>query len=192
VATLSPHTTFYPPFQGCPHRPGEIYNFLIHVPAILRRPHKFPGNPLTSRRLGLRWLCPESYLSSEQEPLPCQFLARTTGSRFLSSSTVTMPTVYLLDYVAGNIRSLVNAIEKCGWTVEWIKSPQDVEKADVSGLLAGGEDRGSIMLCRNLSGGWETSNPEGHTRDVLLVLITCCPSITRRHRRPYHFLLNPS
>lgn len=43
-----------------------------------------------------------------------------------------MPTVHLLDYVAGNIRSLVNAIEKCGWEVEWIRSPEDVAKADVS------------------------------------------------------------
>ncbi|TQV97464.1 imidazole glycerol phosphate synthase hisHF [Cordyceps javanica] len=41
-----------------------------------------------------------------------------------------MPTVHLLDYVAGNIRSLVNAIEKLGYQVEWIKSPQDVPKAD--------------------------------------------------------------
>lgn len=43
-----------------------------------------------------------------------------------------MPTVHLLDYVAGNVRSLVNAIEKVGYTVEWIKSPEDVAKADVS------------------------------------------------------------
>jgi glutamine amidotransferase/cyclase len=42
-----------------------------------------------------------------------------------------MPTVHLLDYVAGNIRSLVNAIEKVGYTVEWIKSPEDVAKAEV-------------------------------------------------------------
>lgn len=39
--------------------------------------------------------------------------------------------VYLLDYVAGNIRSLVNAIEKLGYTVEWVRSPEDVPKADV-------------------------------------------------------------
>jgi hypothetical protein len=39
--------------------------------------------------------------------------------------------VQLLDYVAGNIRSLVNAIEKCGFEVEWIKSPEDVKHADV-------------------------------------------------------------
>ena len=42
-----------------------------------------------------------------------------------------MPTVHLLDYVAGNIRSLVNAIETCGYEVEWIKNPEDVEYADV-------------------------------------------------------------
>jgi glutamine amidotransferase/cyclase len=42
-----------------------------------------------------------------------------------------MPTVHLLDYVAGNVRSLVNAIEKLGWTVEWVKTPADVAKADV-------------------------------------------------------------
>lgn len=42
-----------------------------------------------------------------------------------------MPTVHLLDYVAGNIRSLVNAIEKCGYEVEWVRSPEDVPKAEV-------------------------------------------------------------
>ncbi|RDA93602.1 hypothetical protein CP533_6158 [Ophiocordyceps camponoti-saundersi (nom. inval.)] len=40
------------------------------------------------------------------------------------------PTVHLLDYVAGNIRSLVNAIEKVGYQVEWIKSPDEVAKAE--------------------------------------------------------------
>lgn len=43
-----------------------------------------------------------------------------------------MPTVHLLDYVAGNVRSLVNAIEKVGYTVEWVKSPADVAAAHVS------------------------------------------------------------
>ena len=42
-----------------------------------------------------------------------------------------MPTVHLLDYVAGNVRSLLNAIEKLGYTVEWIRSPADVPKAEV-------------------------------------------------------------
>lgn len=40
-----------------------------------------------------------------------------------------MPTVHLLDYVAGNVRSLVNAIERVGYTVEWVKSPADVPAA---------------------------------------------------------------
>jgi imidazoleglycerol phosphate synthase glutamine amidotransferase subunit HisH len=42
-----------------------------------------------------------------------------------------MPTVHLLDYVAGNVRSLVNAIEKVGYEVEWVRSPEDVAKAEV-------------------------------------------------------------
>jgi imidazole glycerol-phosphate synthase len=41
-----------------------------------------------------------------------------------------MPVVHLLDYVAGNVRSLVNAIETLGWTVKWIKSPQEVAEAE--------------------------------------------------------------
>ncbi|OJJ35735.1 hypothetical protein ASPWEDRAFT_59963 [Aspergillus wentii DTO 134E9] len=41
-----------------------------------------------------------------------------------------MPTVHLLDYVAGNVRSLVNAINKVGYEVEWIKSPDDLKNAE--------------------------------------------------------------
>lgn len=41
------------------------------------------------------------------------------------------PTVYLLDYVAGNIRSLVNAIEKIGYRVQWIQEPGDIASAEV-------------------------------------------------------------
>ena len=48
-----------------------------------------------------------------------------------------MPKVRLLDYVADNIRLLVNVIEKCGYEVEWIRRPEDVESADVF-LLSGG------------------------------------------------------
>lgn len=43
-----------------------------------------------------------------------------------------MPTVHLLDYVAGNVRSLVNAIEKLGYSIEWIRHPKDIEHAEVS------------------------------------------------------------
>lgn len=46
-----------------------------------------------------------------------------------------MPTVHLLDYVAGNVRSLVNAIEKVGYQVEWIRSPEDLQKAEVRQIL---------------------------------------------------------
>lgn len=46
-----------------------------------------------------------------------------------------MPKVHLLDYAAGNIRSLVNAIEKVGWDVEWIKSPEEVANAEVRPML---------------------------------------------------------
>lgn len=42
-----------------------------------------------------------------------------------------MPKVYLIDYVAGNVRSLVNAIEKIGYEVEWIRSPEEVANAEV-------------------------------------------------------------
>ncbi|KJR85060.1 glutamine amidotransferase [Sporothrix schenckii 1099-18] len=41
-----------------------------------------------------------------------------------------MPTVHLLDYVAGNVRSLVNAIEKVGYEVEWITRPDQVADAE--------------------------------------------------------------
>ncbi|GAP89569.1 putative imidazole glycerol phosphate synthase hisHF [Rosellinia necatrix] len=41
-----------------------------------------------------------------------------------------MPTVHLLDYVAGNVRSLVNAIEKTGYIVEWVRTPEEVANAD--------------------------------------------------------------
>jgi imidazoleglycerol phosphate synthase glutamine amidotransferase subunit HisH len=60
-----------------------------------------------------------------------------------------MPTVHILDYVAGNIRSLVNAIEKVGYTVEWIRSPVDVEKADVSSTSTYWEVLGLIFDFRN-------------------------------------------
>ena len=42
-----------------------------------------------------------------------------------------MPVVHLLDYVAGNIRSLANAIQKVGYQVEWIKSPDDIQNSEV-------------------------------------------------------------
>ena len=48
-----------------------------------------------------------------------------------STRTAKMPKVHLLDYVAGNVRSLVNAIEKNGYEVEWVRSPEEVANAEV-------------------------------------------------------------
>lgn len=45
-----------------------------------------------------------------------------------------MPTVHLLDYVAGNVRSLVNAINKVGYEVEWVRSPSDLKDVEVREL----------------------------------------------------------
>ena len=42
-----------------------------------------------------------------------------------------MTRVHVLDYVAGNIRSLQNAIEKLGYTIVWVRSPTDIEHATV-------------------------------------------------------------
>jgi glutamine amidotransferase/cyclase len=42
-----------------------------------------------------------------------------------------MATVHLLDYVAGNVRSLENAIVKLGYTIEWVRKPEDIQKAEV-------------------------------------------------------------
>ncbi|KAF8680152.1 phosphate synthase [Rhizoctonia solani] len=37
--------------------------------------------------------------------------------------------LYLLDYGAGNVRSLANSLAKIGYEFEWIKSPEDFDKA---------------------------------------------------------------
>ncbi|KAG9011941.1 Histidine biosynthesis bifunctional protein hisB [Tulasnella sp. JGI-2019a] len=37
--------------------------------------------------------------------------------------------LYLLDYGAGNVRSLANSIEKLGYSFTWVKSPEDLSKA---------------------------------------------------------------
>jgi imidazole glycerol-phosphate synthase len=40
------------------------------------------------------------------------------------------PKLYLLDYGAGNVRSVINAINKLGYELEYITCPADFEKAD--------------------------------------------------------------
>lgn len=44
------------------------------------------------------------------------------------------PKLYLLDYGAGNVRSLANSIHKLGYDFEWVKDASDLEKAEVSVL----------------------------------------------------------
>ena len=63
-----------------------------------------------------------------------------------------MPTVHLLDYVAGNIRSLVNAINQAGYDVEWIKSPEDVKCADVRGSKCATADQIKVMPLLTICG----------------------------------------
>ena len=40
--------------------------------------------------------------------------------------------LYLLDYGAGNVRSLANTLKKLNYDFEWIRSPDDFAKASVS------------------------------------------------------------
>jgi hypothetical protein len=45
-----------------------------------------------------------------------------------------MTGTYLLDYGAGNVRSLVNAVKKLGHDITYVKDPSDILKADVTSL----------------------------------------------------------
>ncbi|KAL4737392.1 Cyclase [Aspergillus similis] len=63
-----------------------------------------------------------------------------------------MPTVHLLDYVAGNVRSLVNAINKVGYEVEWVRSPSDLK--DVEKLILPGVGHFGHCLSQLSSGGF--------------------------------------
>ncbi|KAL4937159.1 Cyclase [Aspergillus oleicola] len=63
-----------------------------------------------------------------------------------------MPTVHLLDYVAGNVRSLVNAINKVGYEVEWVRSPGDLKNAET--LILPGVGHFGHCLSQLSSGGY--------------------------------------
>ena len=43
-----------------------------------------------------------------------------------------MVVVHILDYVAGNVRSLANAVERVGHTPRWVQTPGEVHQAEVS------------------------------------------------------------
>jgi glutamine amidotransferase/cyclase len=41
------------------------------------------------------------------------------------------PVVTVLDYGAGNVRSLVNAVKFVGWGVKFVESSDDIDSADI-------------------------------------------------------------
>lgn len=43
-----------------------------------------------------------------------------------------MSGLYMLDYGAGNVRSLVNAINHLGYDITFVKDPSDITKAEVT------------------------------------------------------------
>lgn len=62
-----------------------------------------------------------------------EFRSRVT---FFFSTTLVMSSssstrLFLLDYGAGNVRSLANSLTELGFTYEWITGPEDFDKADV-------------------------------------------------------------
>ena len=50
--------------------------------------------------------------------------------------------IYLLDYGAGNVRSVVNAVESQGFSLKVITEPSDFDRASVSDF-----DRASVSHC---------------------------------------------
>lgn len=55
-----------------------------------------------------------------------------TSQDSTTTTTTQRPKLYVLDYGAGNVRSLANSIERLGYEFEWIKSVEDFDKAEVS------------------------------------------------------------
>src|SRR3954454_8015594 len=93
---------------------------------VPRHPSKPPGSVFrtTAAATDSHGGSPWSYLAAKQYHLRCPVSPDSTR-------TAKMPKVHLLDYVAGNVRSLVNAIEKNGYEVEWVRSPEEVANAEV-------------------------------------------------------------
>jgi hypothetical protein len=54
-------------------------------------------------------------------------------------ATSQKPRLFILDYGAGNVRSLANSISRLGYEFEWIESEEDFAKADVSSTWDGEE-----------------------------------------------------
>lgn len=65
-----------------------------------------------------RWRLRSPHAS--QRPIMCAQASRPTGQQ----------TVTVLDYGAGNVRSLQNAIESLGFNIHWVKTSSDIDNAD--------------------------------------------------------------
>ena len=70
----------------------------------------------------------EVFVSLDQ--LPHYFTHLHTQQKKKKSTT--MPGLYMLDYGAGNVRSLVNAVNRLGFEMKFVEDPSDILKADVS------------------------------------------------------------
>lgn len=57
--------------------------------------------------------------------------------------------LYLLDYGAGNVRSLANTIKKLGYEFQWITSPDDFLKAEVGTFHSFTNIGRSLIRARN-------------------------------------------
>lgn len=42
-----------------------------------------------------------------------------------------MTRLYMLDYGAGNVRSVVNAVKHLGYDIKFVEDPSDLSKAEV-------------------------------------------------------------
>lgn len=89
-----------------------------------------PNAPPSTVSFSKNFVCDLTHVCAP-ESLQVLYTVCTTRDRSGCCQASTMHKVHLLDYVAGNVRSLVNAIEKIGYEVEWIRSPEEVANADV-------------------------------------------------------------
>lgn len=71
------------------------------------------------------------HLSNQPFQLPTAALLSCTHTHSLSHIHTMTTALYMLDYGAGNVRSLVNAVNRLGYEIEFVKDPSDILKAQV-------------------------------------------------------------
>lgn len=59
--------------------------------------------------------------------------------------------LYLLDYGAGNVKSLANSLKKLGHEFMWIEKPEDFAKAEVSLIISNHHSRPTIPFFKPYS-----------------------------------------